>query len=230
MTDNPDYWSTIATVIPVIALTYATAFKRGDWHRLKVSTRRWTALYGASLVALLVWVESMSLGHLKAQTTSASDESVSFVIVAWAAAQVLAVPISPLVVVALHDFHPAIWRAKRRLRTAKREIAEIRKEHADVTTWINQVVAECRIEGMEQVLVNPSLVFDDTGAIRPNYTQKVSQWDLARDYKGSTAESLERIDGKLQASEKQLKQAQKWLDKALRARTKKTAKLTNLHR
>lgn len=230
MTDNPDYWNTIATVIPVIALTYSTAFKRGDWHRLKVTTRRWTALYGASLVALLVWVETMSLGHLKAQTTSASDESVSFVIVAWVAAQVLAVPIAPLVVIALHDFHPAVLRAKRGLRAAKRDIAEIRKEHDGVITWINQVVAECRIEGMEQVLVSPSLVFDDTGAIRPNYIKNVIQWDLARGFKGSTAESLERIDGKLQAGEKQLKQAQKRLDKALRARTKKTAKLTNLHR
>lgn len=230
MNDNPDYWSTIATVIPVIALTYSTALKRSDWHRLNVTARRWTALYGASLVALLVWVESMSLRHLQAQTTSASDESVSFLVVGWAAAQVLAVPIAPLVVIALHDFHPAVLRAKRRLKAAKREIAEIRKEHEDVIAWINHAVAECRIEGMEQVLTRPELVFDDAGAIRPSYVTKVSQWDMARSLKGSTAESIERIDRKLRSGEKQLKESQKELDKALRARTKKAAKLTDLHR
>lgn len=230
MAENPNYWNTIATVIPVIALTYATALKRGDWHRMKAATRRWIALYGACLVTSLVWVESMALDHLHERTSDGHDEQTAFIIVGWAAAQVLAVPIAPLLVLAVHDLHPKILRAKRSQKADERAVAGIRKDYAAIKDDIGLRIAEYRLEGTEQVLENPDLVYDSSGAVRVGYVDRVPRWADARDFRTGTDDAVERLAQKLLVAEKQLKKSRKKLLKVLRSLTKKTAQLTDLHR
>lgn len=230
MVENPEYWNTIATVIPVIALTYATALKRGDWHRMKAATRRWIALYGAALVGSLVWVESLALEHLQEKTTDAGDERLSLIVVTWAAAQVLAVPIAPLLVIAVHDLHPKVIRAKRAQWTDERQLASIRQEYDAVNQVILGTLMECRLEGMEQVLAMPDLVYDQDGAVRADYIQRVPPWAYMRDFRRSTDDAREVIAQKLPIAENQLKKSRKRLAKVLRTLTKKTAEMTDLHR
>lgn len=230
MLENPEYWNTIATVIPVIALTYATALKRGDWHRMKAATRRWIALYGAALVGSLVWVESLALEHLQEKTTDAGDERLSLIVITWAAAQVLAVPIAPLLVIAVHDLHPKVVRAKRAQRADERQLDSLRREYDGFNKHILDTLGECRLDGLEQVLAKPDLVYDQFGAVRGDYIQRVPPWAFVRDFRLSTDEARGNLEQELTGAEKQLKKSRKRLAKVLRTLTKKTAEMTDLHR
>jgi hypothetical protein len=229
MAENPDYWNTIATVIPVIALTYATALKRSDWHRLKPITRRWIALYGAAVVTALVWAEWIALKHLQQKSTSALDESLTLTVVGAVAVQVVAVPIAPLIVLAIHDLHPKVIRAKRSIKSDERALAKIRKEYSSVLVWVDHVSDEYRIEGMEQVLNNPHLVYTEHGAVIPGYEDRVAAWQSRRRFIASSDQARSSVEEKLRFLEKRLRASKKRLAKILRKITKKTAELTDLH-
>jgi hypothetical protein len=230
MTENPDYWNTIATVIPVVALTYATAQKRSDWHRMNEWTRRWTALYGAAMFLLLVFVEILSLQHLQERSTSSQDETFSLLVVIWAAAHVLALPISPLIILAVHDLHPKVLRAKRALKSDERQLAQIQREYDEASLWIDRTAREYQIQGSEQVLRDLSLAFAPSGLVRDDYLDRVSGWRAKREILVRSREARVTIEEKFRAARKQHKRSQKRLEKALRTRTKNAAKLTELHR
>jgi hypothetical protein len=227
MSENPSYWSTIATVIPVIALTYATALRRYNWHRLSTPNRRWRALYGAVFVGLLAWSESRSLLHLQLRSSSAFDETFSLFVVMWAALQVLAVPIAPLVVIALHDLHPTVRRAKKEIREAERSAAVVRRDFERIVTTVRRTILEARIDGANRVLRDPSLVYDSTGWVRADYIERVHEWRTGRDLALGTEKDRNQLQEKLWNREKDLKRSRKKLDKTLRAITKRTVKMTN---
>lgn len=230
MADNPDYWNTIATVIPVIALTYSTALKRGDWHRLKPAARRWTALYGAGLVGLLVWTEWMSLEHLQAKTTGSVDEAISLMVVGWAAAHVLALPIAPLLVIALHDLHPKVLRIKRERKFMEREFYDLKRRYEDYFEDMRQYRHEALVDGSNDVFRDPSLVFESSGRVRENYRQSLGSWALVEWIDDDVAKYRSEMQEGMDGLEKRLQKSAKRLQKSLRSLTKNAAKITDMHR
>ena len=225
---NPEYWNTIATVIPVIALTYTTALRRRDWHLLTSAARRWTALYGAVLIGALSWAEWIALRHLMERSTASFDEAFSLIFVGLAAVQVLMVPVAPLFVLAVHDLHPKVVAAKRSLKKYERGVVDARREYDKVTSDIDTRHAHLLITGMEQVLRDPSLVYNGDGSVRSDYMNRVHIWSEARDYRLKFDALVEPVESRLRLSEADYKRAKKRLTKVLRKLTKRVVKATDL--
>lgn len=227
MSENSGYWGTIATVIPVIALTYATALRLKNWHRLTAPSRRWTALYGAVFVGLLAWSETLSLRHLQMRSSDAFDEGASLLVVTSAALQVLVVPIAPLLVIALHDLHPSVRRAKKKLKETERTFAATRRHYERIDSDLRRAILESKIDGTNRVLRDAALVYEPAGSIRSDYMDRVQEWSAGRDLKAGTDKDRIEIEEELRAIGKDLKRSRKELDKVLRAVTKKTVKVVN---
>jgi DNA-binding ferritin-like protein (Dps family) len=228
--ENPDYWNTIATVIPVIALTYATALKRRDWHKLKPMARRWTAIYGAVVAAALTWAEWVSLRYLQQKTTNALDESLTLLVVGSVAVQVLAVPIAPLLVLAIHDLHPKVLSIKRKMKANERRFKRAKKDYEQVLRRVGRSHMEMRIAGAEQAIRNPSLAFEEDGAVRNDYRTRVVSWGAADEFRRECDELLAPAQAEFKALGKDLKKSRKDLNKTLRAMTKEFVKVTDMGR
>lgn len=113
MGENPEYWTAIATVVPVLALTLATVYRNNRWHRRSTFDRRLSAIHGITVVISLAYVEHFALAQLQAKTSSDLAERLSLAAVSFIAFQVIALPILPLGLIALHDLHPQVRKAKK---------------------------------------------------------------------------------------------------------------------
>lgn len=226
MPENPSYWGTIATVIPVIALAMATTMRRYPWHRLGSVGRRWVALTGAILVGLLGWSELLSLEHLQARNSNEFDEALSRIVVGGAALQVLVAPILPLLLIAMHDMYPSIRRLKKELRDTERIFAHLQRKTDQSESEYNNFVEQLKIDGTDRVLGDPSLVFDNEGLVRPDYVDRVYEWHAAREFISATEAQRVEFQQRLDATAEKLRRTRKRVDKALRNFTKKTVKFT----
>lgn len=227
--ENPNYWTAIATVIPVIALTYATSLRRTQWHKMKPSSRRLSAVYSIVLVGFLAWSETLSLLHLQARSSSGVDEAFSLYVVSWAAFSVLSVPVAPLIVIAIHDLHPNVMRARRRLGKTEKEFAALQRRYDAVDRAIQRDMGEATMDGSNQVLDDLSLVFEPSGRVRPDYVDRVIGWKVAQRIGLESSEEIASLGADMQHSKKEIRRERKRLDKAVRAITKKVVKLVDMH-
>ena len=225
MNENPNYWATIATVIPVIALTSATTLRSKKWHRMRDYQRRLSAFYGAIVVGALVYAEMTALAHLMAKDTDKLDERWTVIVVAFAAANVIAAPIAPLLTIAIHDLSPTVLRIKRDIRADERRYREVVAEVKDVREVLAFVMAEAKIEASDAITRDLNLAFEDDGRVRADYAQRVGTLQRSIDFHATVMREIEtNIRPKQDKIEAHLQRKRRRLNKALKNRTRNTTK------
>lgn len=223
--ENPDYWTTIATVIPVLALTLATVYKNNKWHSLSTFDRRWSAAYGIVLVILLAYVEYLSLAHLQERSSNALAERLALIVVSVIAFQVIALPLLPLGLIALHDLHPQVRRAKRSLRVSEKEFKVLQKRYRREMKALSRMELEMQIEASEQIIGEHDLVFSADGTVRPDVLTRVPRLHEARESRKLINQSRLKFDRKIDKHAKKLRRARRRQEEALARRTKSAARV-----
>lgn len=225
MGENPDYWTTIATVIPVLALTLATVYRNNKWHSLSTFDRRWSAVYGIVLVILLAYVEYLSLSHLQERSSDGLAERFALIVVSAIAFQVIAMPLLPLGLIALHDLHPQVRRAKQALRTSEKEFKMLQKRYRREMKDLGRMELEMHIEATEQIIRGHDLVFSADGTVRTDVLVRVPRLLEARESRKLISQSRLKFDRQIEKHAKKLQRARRRQQKALARRTKSAARI-----
>jgi len=141
---------------------------------------------------------------------------------------VLAVPIAPLLVLAVHDLHPKVVRAKRSTAKLERRFNRVQRNHETFVQGVDRTHFELLHAGVEQVLRDPALVYTESGAIRDDYRTRVEWWRRADEFRRHYDEVIEPAETEIQALGKDLKKTRKELNKLLRKMTKEFVKVTEM--